>query len=79
MQMHRTITRNGEVSYFDVTWEELRLSRDLELQRTDFWALKDLTMSAAKKAYRVFLRDMPENFETANDAVDAWSAYEVPT
>jgi|TARA_R100000149_G_scaffold61713_1_gene31218 hypothetical protein len=62
----------------EVTWETLRISRDQELKNTDWWALKDLTMSQAKKDYRAFLRDMPQNYETANDAADAWAEYEKP-
>ena len=50
----------------------------MELKDTDWWALKDLTMSQAKKDYRKFLRDMPANYETANEAADAWAAYEIP-
>lgn len=66
------------VTYEDVTWQELRENRDKELKETDWWALKDLTLSAARKAYRAFLRDMPSTYSTANEAADAWSAYEIP-
>lgn len=76
--VHRQETYNGVTTKFDVTWEDVRQCRDLELKRTDFWALKDLTMSQAKKNYRKFLRDMPANYETANEAADAWAAYEIP-
>lgn len=67
-----------ESGSYDVSWEDVRSTRDQELSRTDWWALKDLTMSQAKKDYRTFLRDLPQNFESANDAADAWAAYEVP-
>lgn len=66
------------VTYRDVTWDDLRESRNNELRDTDWWALKDLTMSQAKKDYRTFLRDMPSTYSTANEAADAWSAYEIP-
>jgi len=62
----------------EVTWAEVRSQRDAELAKTDFWALKDLTMNQAKKHYRIFLRDLPQNHESANDAADAWAAYEIP-
>ena len=62
----------------EVTWAEVRSQRDAELAKTDFWALKDLTMSQAKKDYRIFLRDLPQNYESANEAADAWAAYEIP-
>ena len=66
------------VTYEDVSWDELRENRNNELKDTDWWALKDLTMSQAKKDYRTFLRDMPSNYSTANEAADAWSAYDIP-
>jgi hypothetical protein len=69
------IIEEGEI---EVTWESVRNKRNQELARTDWWALKDLTMSQAKKDYRIFLRDLPSNYETANDAADAWAAYEIP-
>ena len=56
----------------DLTWDIVRMHRDAELARTDFWALKDLTMSQDKKDYRQALRDLPQDFETANDAADNW-------
>lgn len=62
----------------DVDWATVRKERDQELSRTDWWALKDLTMTQAKKDYRTFLRDLPQNFVSANDAADAWAAYDVP-
>ena len=78
----RKITYRGneiiEDEMLDVTWDYVRSKRDEELSRTDWWALKDLTMSQAKKDYRKFLRDLPENFPDANSAADAWAAYEVP-
>jgi hypothetical protein len=76
---HTYETEDGWVTEkLDVDWQTVRMIRDLELQRTDFWALKDLTMSQAKKDYRIFLRELPQNFETANEAADAYEAYEKP-
>ena len=63
---------------FEVSWDQLRSKRDAELVRTDPWALKDRTMSQEKKDYRTFLRDLPGDHDSANDAADAWAAYEVP-
>jgi uncharacterized protein YeeX (DUF496 family) len=54
----------------EVTWDILRMHRDAELTRTDFWALKDLTMSQEKKDYRQTLRDLPQDYDTANEAAD---------
>jgi hypothetical protein len=59
-------------------WKTLRKRRNEELAATDYWASKDLTMSQAKKDYRIFLRELPQNFETANEAYDALVAYEKP-
>lgn len=70
-----TVVSSGDL---DVTWENLREYRQSELERTDVWALKDRTMSQAKKDYRIFLRDMPSSFATASEAVRAWNQYEVP-
>tara|TARA_R100001443_G_scaffold74347_1_gene82119 strand:- start:278 stop:523 length:246 start_codon:yes stop_codon:yes gene_type:complete len=76
--LHRQETIDGVTTKFDVEWWEVRQLRDKELKRTDFWALKDLVMSQAKKDYRKFLRDMPSTYSTANEAADAWAAYEIP-
>lgn len=62
----------------DITWSILRDERDRELDRTDWRAVKDRTMSQAWKDYRAFLRQLPQNFESANDAADAWAAYTLP-
>jgi hypothetical protein len=67
-----------EVIEYDITWDELRVKRDRELVHTDPWALKDRTMSQEKKDYRTFLRDLPGDNDSANDAVDAWVAFEIP-
>lgn len=56
----------------DVTWDEVRKYRDLALSRTDWLAVKDRTMSQAWKDYRQALRDLPQNYESANDAADNW-------
>ena len=81
--IYRTVTRYAgseiiEQYQEDVDWAYVRYKRDLELARTDWWAVKDLTMSQARKDYRIFLRDLPQNYESANEAADAWAAYEIP-
>ena len=67
-----------EEGAFPVDWIDVREHRDRELKETDFWASKDLTMSQAKKDYRAFLRDLPSNYATPQEAIDAWMAYEIP-
>ena len=78
----RRITLNGteiiEESFRNITWDKVKIKRNQELFRTDFWALKDLTMSQTKKDYRQFLRDLPQNFTEADSAADAWNEYEIP-
>ena len=61
----------GEGEY-DLTWEVVRSLRDKELEATDWRAVKDRTMSQAWKDFRQALRDLPQNFEDANSACDAW-------
>jgi hypothetical protein len=64
-----TVIETGET---DVEWESVRAKRDLELKQTDWRAVKDRTMSQAWKDYRQALRDLPQNYESANDAADNW-------
>ena len=82
MIIRKVITYDGDKiidEYLeDITWEVLRGYRDQELVNTDWWAVKDLTMSQVRKDYRIFLRELPQNYESANDAADAWAAYEIP-
>lgn len=67
-----------ETKTHDLTWEKVRQRRDQELVNTDWWAGKDVTLTSARKEYRIFLRDLPQNYESANDAADAWAAYVIP-
>jgi len=80
--MRDFIVLDGEViideGKIDFDWIEIRGRRDSELVRTDPWALKDRIMSQDKKDYRTFLRGLPQNFDSANDAADAWAAYDIP-
>jgi len=72
---------NGELSsrvLRDVIWSTLRQARDDALKDSDWRAGKDVVLSTAWKEYRSFLRDLPQNFDSANDAADAWAAYDIP-
>ena len=74
MNRTRTTYQGTEVvsvETFDVSWDQVRRARDLELSKTDWRAVKDRTMSQAWKDYRQALRDIPEH-DTANDAADNW-------
>ena len=61
-----------EESFRDFDWEEVRAERDRELSETDWRALKDVTLPTTWREYRQALRDLPQNHDTANDAVDHW-------
>jgi len=56
----------------DVDWEFVRYHRNQLLNDTDWRAVKDRTMSQPWKDFRQALRDLPQNFESANDAADNW-------
>ncbi len=56
----------------DCTWAQVRAARDKALTDSDWTAVKDRTMSQAWKDYRTALRDLPQDYDSANDAVDNW-------
>jgi len=75
--MHRnTRTYDGETlieeTFRDVDWDEVRRLRDLDLERCDWRAGKDVVLATAWKDYRQALRDLPQDHATANDACDNW-------
>lgn len=61
-----------EETFRDVDWDEVRRHRDAELEKTDWRAGKDVTLSTAWREYRQALRDLPQEHEEANDAADNW-------
>ena len=73
-----TLYRTEDGIPYDVTWETFRESRDLALLATDVHMLTDkynaLTeeQQEAITVFRQWLRDAPENYDSANDAVDNW-------
>ena len=62
----------------NITWSKLRDERDGELNRTDWRFMSDQTPSQEWIDYRQFLRDLPQNYDTANEAADAWNEYNIP-
>ena len=70
----------------DVTWDEVRTTRNKTLRDSDWRFMSDQSPSDEWIAYRVFLRDLPQNFfdesdepsQGANAAADAWNDYEIP-
>ena len=69
-----------EESFVDVSWEELRDERDRALDQSDWRFSSDQSPSDEWIAYRVFLRDLPQDNpgELANDACDSWVEYDKP-
>jgi len=67
-----------EVVFHDVTWKAVRSSRDQALAESDWRAVKDRVLPNVWKDYRTFLRDLPQNSNSANDAADAWADYDIP-
>jgi len=57
---------------YDVEWEDVRRERDAALAKSDWRALKDVTLSAAWRDHRQALRDLPQDHADANSACDAW-------
>ena len=56
----------------DVNWNQIRTRRDTALTDSDWRAVSDRTMSQAWKDFRQALRDLPQDYESANDAADNW-------
>jgi hypothetical protein len=68
-----------ESTQIDVTWNEVRKARNKTLSDCDFRFMSDQSPSDEWIAYRVFLRDLPQNYpDSANDAADALNEYEIP-
>ncbi len=56
----------------DFDWDYVRHMRNKHLEHTDWRAVKDRIMSQAWKDYRQALRDLPQTYESANEAADNW-------
>ena len=67
-----------ETLYNDISWALLRQFRDNELDNSDWRFMSDQSPSQEWIDYRIFLRDLPQHHESANDAADAWNEYEKP-
>lgn len=63
---------------FNVEWSYVRQMRNEVLSQTDWRFMSDQTPSQEWIDYRQFLRDLPQNYESANDAADAWNEYVIP-
>ena len=80
----RTLHYDGatliDTTYRDVDWKSLRVARDRELENCDWRFMSDQSPSDEWVAYRVMLRDLPQDNpgDLANDACDAWNDYDKP-
>ena len=68
----------ANISFRNVTWDEVRKVRNIQLSKTDWRFVSDQTPSQEWIEYRQFLRDLPQQFTEANEAADAWNEYEIP-
>ena len=69
------IIESGKI---DVTWSDVRFKRRKALKKSDWRFMSDQSPSQEWIDYRQFLRDLPQNYETANAAADAWHEYDIP-
>jgi len=56
----------------EITWEQVRTTRDQALSDSDWRAGKDVVLSTPWKDFRQALRDLPQDHADANAACDAW-------
>jgi hypothetical protein len=61
------------VENIEISWEKLRVLRNDELASLDWKFLSDQNPSQEEIDYRKFLRDLPQNFEDAWEAGEAWN------
>ena len=75
--MNRKVTRFAgaeiiEEYFIDVEWPTIREKRNSALKESDWRAVSDRTISQDWIDYRTALRDLPQNYDSANDAADNW-------
>ena len=72
--MRREIIYNGDEiisdTMRDMTWVEIRAMRNQALVDTDWMAVSDRTLSQPMSEYRRALRDLPQDYDSANEAAD---------
>ncbi len=75
MDRNYTIYKGTEIiesGQYDVSWVEVRKERNQALTTSDWRAVQDRTMSQEWIDYRQALRDLPQTYESANEAADNW-------
>jgi len=56
----------------EITWEQVRTTRDQALSDSDWRAVKDRVLPNDWKDYRTALRDLPQSWPDATTAADNW-------
>lgn len=79
MDRSYTIFQGSEIieqGMYDIQWSDVKRERKRWLERTDLWYLKDRwdalnsTEKGQLNSFRQSLRDLPQNWPTANEAAD---------
>ena len=83
MIINRKVTKYAgteiiSVTYLNLSWEYVRIKRDVALKNTDWRFMSDQSPSQDWIDYRQFLRNLPQNFTDSNEAADAWNEYQIP-
>ena len=71
-QTYRAADGTLTTTMFDMTWDQIRSLRQTLLDETDWRAVSDRVLPDAWQEYRQALRDLPQDYESANDAADNW-------
>jgi len=56
----------------EITWEQVRTTRDQALSDSDWRAVKDRVLPNDWKDYRTALRDLPQSWPDATTAAKNW-------
>mgnify|MGYP000013961992 FL=1 len=75
---HVDLGGNVTQEQLPMIWDQLRQHRNNELNNSDWRFMADQTPSQEWIDYRAFLRNLPQNFEDAWSAGDAWNQYDIP-
>ena len=79
-RVHHFYDLNNEKTSTEVqaTWNEIKSIRNRILSESDWRFMSDQSPSQEWVDYRQFLRDLPQNHDSANDAADAWNEFTIP-
>jgi len=61
-----------EQTDLETDWDAVRKHRNQALKDSDWRAGKDVVLSTAWREFRQALRDLPQNFDSADLAADSW-------